>query len=301
MSGPLDRFHSRPALVCVTVAHAAAAWAIAQFGYRAPTLLPQPIEVVLLPDVAPQPLPQADVPLRSEPATSAQPLKPLRVQAQSLQSPSVAHAPSQEASQPEHAPIEPATPADPAVTELRHEQAFPVRADPVPEPVTRSAVDAGAPSERPVANPFEAPDALRADAPVMAPREPSTSTQAQQGVMTSESSLRTGPPVAARESSDAPDAAAELPAYSAAYLRNPKPDYPALSKRLGEQGVVTLRVYVDTAGNPQAVQLKASSGFGRLDHAAQDAVKRWRFTPAKRGDDAIAAWVLVPIRFSLRG
>jgi len=47
------------------------------------------------------------------------------------------------------------------------------------------------------------------------------------------------------------------------------------------------------------VELKSTSGSERLDQAALDAVRQWRFVPAKRGSEAIAAWVVVPISFSL--
>ncbi|RTL50410.1 MAG: energy transducer TonB [Rhodocyclaceae bacterium] len=87
--------------------------------------------------------------------------------------------------------------------------------------------------------------------------------------------------------------------FDAAYLNNPKPDYPRMSKRLGETGKVFLRVHVLADGNPDQVELRTSSGFTRLDNAAQEAVKHWRFVPAKQGSEAIAAWVVVPITFSL--
>lgn len=88
---------------------------------------------------------------------------------------------------------------------------------------------------------------------------------------------------------------------SAIYLRNPKPGYPSLSRRLSEQGTVLLRVFVNATGDATRVDLKESSGFPRLDKAALDAVEGWKFVPAKKGDHAIAAWVVVPIKFSLKG
>jgi len=91
------------------------------------------------------------------------------------------------------------------------------------------------------------------------------------------------------------------PNFSAAYLDNPPPPYPAIAKRAGEQGKVILRVLVTTSGTAEAVELKASSGSQRLDHAALETVKRWRFVPARQGDHAVAAWVLVPINFTLQG
>jgi len=87
--------------------------------------------------------------------------------------------------------------------------------------------------------------------------------------------------------------------YDAAYLRNPKPAYPVMSRRLGEQGRVLLHVRVLASGMPAEVEVRTSSGFPRLDQAARDAVTQWRFTPSRRGDEAIDAWVLVPIQFSL--
>ena len=70
---------------------------------------------------------------------------------------------------------------------------------------------------------------------------------------------------------------------------------------MGEQGRVFLRVLVAADGVAQQVELKTTSGSPRLDHAALDAVKRWRFVPARQGDQAVAAWVVVPISFSLEG
>jgi periplasmic protein TonB len=89
--------------------------------------------------------------------------------------------------------------------------------------------------------------------------------------------------------------------FDADYLDNPKPLYPHASRRLREEGRVLLRVRVNAAGLAESVELKHSSGFPRLDEAAEDAVSRWRFVPARRGDEAVAAWVQVPITFNLQG
>ena len=99
----------------------------------------------------------------------------------------------------------------------------------------------------------------------------------------------------------APPAPVTQARFDADYLKNPKPAYPPASRRLGEEGKVVLRVHVSAEGRPTAVELKGSSGFARLDAAARAAVEQWRFVPARRGDEAIAAWVLVPIVFSLEG
>lgn len=90
------------------------------------------------------------------------------------------------------------------------------------------------------------------------------------------------------------------PRFDAAYLNNPAPTYPPLSRRLGEQGRVLVRVFVNPNGAPTKVQLRESSGHPRLDAAAEEAVRGWRFVPARRGDEPVGAWVLVPITFNLR-
>lgn len=87
--------------------------------------------------------------------------------------------------------------------------------------------------------------------------------------------------------------------FDADYLDNPNPVYPHASRRLGEQGKVLLRVHVSAMGLAETIELKTSSGFARLDQAAQEAVSRWRFVPARRGEQVIAAWVQVPITFRL--
>ncbi|CAG0983251.1 hypothetical protein RHDC4_02024 [Rhodocyclaceae bacterium] len=99
----------------------------------------------------------------------------------------------------------------------------------------------------------------------------------------------------------APPAPAPVTAarFDADYLHNPKPVYPAFSRRMNEEGKVQLRVRVSADGGALEVEIKQSSGFPRLDAAAREAVSKWRFVPAKRGDDAVESWVGVPIVFKL--
>jgi protein TonB len=108
-------------------------------------------------------------------------------------------------------------------------------------------------------------------------------------------------PVATAPAPAAPVAAAPLPVtaarFDADYLQNPPPVYPALSRRLREEGRVLLLVRVNAQGHAEGVQVRQSSGFERLDEAAQAAVRQWRFVPARRGDEAVAAAVVVPIVF----
>lgn len=105
-------------------------------------------------------------------------------------------------------------------------------------------------------------------------------------------------PASATGNGPVPVAAAR---YDAAYLHNPRPAYPPLSRRLGEEGKVLLRVRVSKEGLAAAVDLEKSSDFERLDEAARAVVSRWRFVPARRGDETIEATVIVPIVFRLDG
>jgi protein TonB len=93
--------------------------------------------------------------------------------------------------------------------------------------------------------------------------------------------------------------ALEPPSSDAQYLRNPKPVYPALSKRLGEQGKVVIRVLIGADGSAQKAEVQQSSGFERLDQAALQTVLSWRFVPGKRGGVPEAMWFNVPINFLL--
>lgn len=90
------------------------------------------------------------------------------------------------------------------------------------------------------------------------------------------------------------------PKFDADYLNNPKPAYPSISRRLGEEGVVLLRVYVNALGQPERIEVNKSSGFERLDVAALRAVSDWKFVPARQGKISVAAWVQVPVSFQLR-
>lgn len=97
-----------------------------------------------------------------------------------------------------------------------------------------------------------------------------------------------------------PAPAPTAPRFDAAYLDNPTPVYPPLSRRANEQGRVVLKVFVEASGAPSQVEVRTSSGFERLDKSAVAAVSRWKFVPARQGHDAVAASVLVPIVFSLK-
>ncbi|MEK7323264.1 MAG: energy transducer TonB [Pseudomonadota bacterium] len=90
------------------------------------------------------------------------------------------------------------------------------------------------------------------------------------------------------------------PDVNAAYRNNPLPPYPLVAKRRGLEGVVVLAVSLNINGRPVHVAVKRSSGHGSLDETAVQSVRSWQFEPARRGGQAVAAEVEVPLRFALK-
>lgn len=96
-----------------------------------------------------------------------------------------------------------------------------------------------------------------------------------------------------------PSAKPTAPMVDASHRGNRKPNYPAVSRRLGEEGVVMVRVLVKADGTAGDVRLEQSSGFPRLDQSAVDAVKRWKFKPGMRGTTPVDEWFSIPVEFNL--
>ncbi len=92
-----------------------------------------------------------------------------------------------------------------------------------------------------------------------------------------------------------------LPSATLEYVRATSPRYPNNELRNGVQGTVMLRVLVDVDGTPLSVTVESSSGNRNLDKAAlQHVLKTWRFKPAMQNGQAVQAYGLVPIAFSLQ-
>jgi protein TonB len=92
---------------------------------------------------------------------------------------------------------------------------------------------------------------------------------------------------------------AGVPLTQASYRETPRPHYPDSARREGKEGRVLLRVLIDEEGRTKAVEVNASSGHDMLDHAATEAIKKWRFVPARAGGKPVETWVKVPIDFQL--
>ncbi|HWQ94306.1 MAG TPA: energy transducer TonB [Gammaproteobacteria bacterium] len=170
----------------------------------------------------------------------------------------------------------------------KSESAEPIPAQPIPALAVQQTTRA--PKRTPKARPSEKPvqkEDLIPSEPVPDPAIQETSTEPEQILQASASAQ--------------PQPVISPPRFDAGYLDNPAPPYPPLSRRLSEEGQVLLRVLVDEQGQARTVEVDATSGFPRLDNAAVQAVQRWRFLPAKRGEEPVSEWVVVPIMFNLRG
>lgn len=181
-------------------------------------------------------------------------------------------------------PAKPAAPVPPPPKKMS--------APPPPAPAPPKAADLPAPAPEP------APPVAATPSPAPAPAPSPTSADA---VPPSPASTAPEPTAAASSSRNAEDAGpATAPArWNAAELRNAAASYPRISKMRGEQGQVLLRVRVLASGRADVIEVTRSSGYPRLDEAARDAVRDWRFVPARRGDQAVDSWLNVPIVFQL--
>ncbi len=187
-----------------------------------------------------------------------------------------------EAPQPQ---IEPTPPAPPAPS---------APPTPVKPPEPRVVKPTPVVPKKSVAKAAAAPLAI-AD-PTPSPNAPAGSVAPSNDVVATPGPVDTAPPAPPAPPSPP---AVQLPSSNADYLQNPKPAYPSLSRRLGEQGKVVVRVLIGANGQPQKAELRQSSGFDRLDQAALSTVMKWRYVPGKRGGVAEDMWFSVPINFVL--
>lgn len=159
------------------------------------------------------------------------------------------------------------------------------------------------PEPAPVANPQPKPVAAQRlkpakPSPKLTPPAPSAMTTPTT-TETAEASEPTPQPVraaAAVETIPAP-----LPVMrSPDYLTPPEPPaYPPAARRLQIEGTVVVRALVERPGHPSQVTLWQSSGESLLDRSALEAVRFWRFRPMTHAGGTVAAWVEVPITFSM--
>jgi len=84
------------------------------------------------------------------------------------------------------------------------------------------------------------------------------------------------------------------------YLVLPRLNFPVLSRRAGEAGIVTLRIAVDVDGRLMDAWIHKSSGFERLDRQALQDIRSARFTPQMGEDGKPVEWeTLAPLAYDL--
>lgn len=84
------------------------------------------------------------------------------------------------------------------------------------------------------------------------------------------------------------------------YKENSPPEYPAIARVRGYEGIVLVSAQILPDGRVGHVKIRKSSGYSILDQSAVEAVKPWKFEPAKKAGNPFTAWVELPIRFILR-
>ena len=168
----------------------------------------------------------------------------------------------------------------------------------LPAPNTQPAPPLQATPPRPAA-PRAQPSSQR---PAVLPESPTAPRELTPGTSTAlPSPAAAAAPATTGSARPTPPAAAAvvLPSSDADYLHNPPPAYPRMSRRMGEQGTVLVRVFISADGRAEKAEIRTSSGYPRLDEAALETVQRWRYVPGQRAGQPEAMWFNVPIRFVL--
>jgi periplasmic protein TonB len=181
---------------------------------------------------------------------------------------------------------------------------------PAPQPIQVQLVRPSAPSMTPVIPPSRTRSPAVPRATVSAPEtsSPPSLSVPNDSVSTNPAPSVVAPAVRPPEALAPPSGGSAAgngpdrgPTVDASFQGNRLPDYPAMSRRLGEQGVVVLRVFITPDGRASDVALVKSSGSTRLDRSAMDAVRQWRFVPARQAGQPVGAWYEWRWEFRLDG
>jgi len=196
------------------------------------------------------------------------------------------------------APASPPSPPPPRPLDVRIIEALPPPKLAEPEPPKPAAVP---PKPLPQAKrtPLRPRPAPKPPAVLAAPAEKAPSAAPFAVAPQPAAQARQEAPAIQPPAPAAPAQVASPASFDADYLQNPAPAYPAMSKRMREEGTVLLLVRVSPKGEAERVQIQKGSGFARLDDVAVKTVQQWRFVPARLGAETVAANVVVPIVFRL--
>lgn len=84
------------------------------------------------------------------------------------------------------------------------------------------------------------------------------------------------------------------------YRENSPPVYPEIARLRGYEGIVLIFAEILPNGRVGEVKIRKSSGYAILDQSALQAIKPWKFEPARRAGNPLTAWVELPIKFILK-
>jgi len=166
-----------------------------------------------------------------------------------------------------------------------------------------------APENKPVEEPARAEPPPPTPTPAPAPKKPQPKPQqktpppiakvAAVAAPTAVAAKPVTPKAAPSSSAKTAEPTTQLPSADAAGLNNKAPIYPVISRKRKEHGTVWLLLLVSKDGAVTELKLQKSSGFQRLDQAALQAVKHWKFQPARKQGQPIDYWYELPLKFSL--
>lgn len=78
-----------------------------------------------------------------------------------------------------------------------------------------------------------------------------------------------------------------------------KPDYPSASRRMEEEGTVTLKFLIGVDGKVLQADVEKSSGFTRLDEAARNALSKCQFRPGTVDGKPEQSWASIKYTWRL--
>jgi protein TonB len=203
-----------------------------------------------------------------------------------------------------HPPAEPARPKE--ITAMlitptaQPEPAQPQVAPPKPQPTPPKPKPAPAKPkpklEKPIVKP-KAPAPKPTPVPQTITRPPEPPAPAEPVVAAAPPAAPVAPPAPAAPAMPSAPAQPKMVTSAVEYIQAPNPVYSPLSKRMGEEGTVVLRILINENGYPEEVKVHTSSGFARLDESAREAALRARFKPYMENGRAIPVFRLAPITF----
>lgn len=83
-------------------------------------------------------------------------------------------------------------------------------------------------------------------------------------------------------------------------LAMPAPEYPPISRIMGQEGTVWVKMLINLDGSVMKVSVMKSSTFPLLDSAAVESGSKWMFSPAIQNQKPVRIWVATKMNFELK-